>query len=226
MDIALQRIQRYDPKKDTILDLSQLGLTQLPKLPDLVFNLDCSHNELTDLGSLPSTLKDLNCMYNKLSQIKNLPHYLDILDCSNNELTKLELPFGLKRLYCYHNKLEHLELPMFVEGVNCHYNRLRELDASQTPLLRILTCSDNKLIRIKLPSHQLYHLYVANNPYLTIDAETAYRYCIVNPSDYHKTMQPLKQMYRTIHNPDIVYAPDGRHYKKMRIKYQGVFSDL
>jgi hypothetical protein len=222
MDIALQRIQSYDPKESVKLDLSHLGLKHLPQLPHFIFEFNCSHNELTELPVLPSTLQILTCTHNNLTKIENLPRYLIDLECSYNQIKDIDLPIGLQRLICHHNKIEKLDLPYMLESLNCCYNNLIKLEG--TPLLDLLVCSDNKLVSVKLHREPAYY-YALDNPYLTIDKEAGKRFNFSTP-DYHKTMQPIKQMYRAIHNPDIKYAPEGKYYKEMQLKYQGVFSDL
>ena len=84
MEIALQRIQQC---VDGILNLSQLGLTELPPLPDGLIELRCDQNHLISLPPLPEGLLVLRCSSNQLTILPELPFSLQELDCSSNRLT-------------------------------------------------------------------------------------------------------------------------------------------
>ena len=58
MEIAQQRINEWTSGP---LDLSRLGLTELPDLPSGLQTLNCSQNQLTQLDNLPSGLQKLWC---------------------------------------------------------------------------------------------------------------------------------------------------------------------
>jgi Leucine-rich repeat (LRR) protein len=97
MEIALERIANM---RDGVLDLSNLGLTELPPLPPTLVELDCRGNQLTELPQLvsedPSTLEYLNCRDNQLTELPQLPSTLVGLGCDNNQLTELpQLPSTL-----------------------------------------------------------------------------------------------------------------------------------
>jgi Leucine-rich repeat (LRR) protein len=66
MQQAKLRIQQWIEKSDINikLDLENLELTELPKLPDNLKYLTCSNNKLSSLPKLPTNLEFLNCSSN------------------------------------------------------------------------------------------------------------------------------------------------------------------
>ena len=81
-----------------------MNLSSLPKLPDLLTELDCSNNQLTSLSELPNSLTKLWCDKNKLTTLPKLPDSLTAFGCSNNQLTTLpKLPDSLEVLWCDDN---------------------------------------------------------------------------------------------------------------------------
>jgi hypothetical protein len=143
---AQRRIDKWvtDGDVDNFLDLNNLDLTSLPKLPDNLKKLNCSHNKLARLPTLTDNLNLLFCDNNKLTTLPKLPDSLELLICNKNKLTELpKLPDNLEELFCHHNKL----------------TRLPTLPNS----LRILLCDNNKLTTLpKLPD-SLEDLYCNNN---------------------------------------------------------------
>jgi len=97
--------QKIDISKKTgILNITGMGLTTLPTLPDTLIHLDCSFNDLTTLPTLPKTLKYLYCFYNNLTSLPTLPKSLVCLCCFNNELTTIPIiPNKLVELRCQKN---------------------------------------------------------------------------------------------------------------------------
>ncbi len=95
------------------LDLSYLGLTELPPLPEDVRSLNLNGNNLITLEGLPANLDYLVCKGNYLTELYDLPPYLRVLDCSDNPLVKIHtLPWYMEILTCGHTFLEDLpELP-------------------------------------------------------------------------------------------------------------------
>ena len=61
MEIAQQRIQEWIDNGDESIeiDLINLGLTELPDLPQSLQKLNCNKNKLTSLGNLPPNLEIL-----------------------------------------------------------------------------------------------------------------------------------------------------------------------
>jgi hypothetical protein len=132
----------------TTLELSGLGLTELPQLvsegkPSTLVELYCGRNALTYLPprffeGLPN-LKILICCSNKLTELPSLPPTLEKLQCGNNALTHLPpLPISLKVLTCDNNALTHLP-PLPVS-------------------LKVLTCQDNAITYLPPLPHELDNL--------------------------------------------------------------------
>ena len=85
MEIAKERVRNWT---SGLLDLSWLGLTDLPELPAGLTKLWCHNNLLTKLPeTLPAGLQELHCYKNHLTTLPDT------------------LPVGLRELYCYHNRL-------------------------------------------------------------------------------------------------------------------------
>ena len=175
MEIALQRIQQC---RDRRLDLSKLGLTELPPLPDDLIMLRCDSNELTSLPALPPSLRILHCHSNQLSSLPELPPFLESLSCSHNHISSLpSLPSSLIQLVCIRNHLTvlptlpstlkelcfddnyitHLHtLPPHLTSLSCCWNQLASLP-SLPPSLESLFCFANPLESFPdLPSSLIY----------------------------------------------------------------------
>ncbi len=164
MDIAIQRINEWiretTLRGDTaiLLDLSSLGLTQLPSLDALV-NLQylyCRDNQLTQLPNLDAlvNLQVLDCYDNQLKQLPNLDALvnLQVLYCYKNQLTQLpnlDALVNLRYLYCDNNKLTHLpnlDALVNLKKLDCYDNQLTQLPNLNTLTnLQELYCSNNKL---------------------------------------------------------------------------------
>lgn len=116
------------------LNLSSLGLTELPPLPPDLTDLRCFDNALTELPPLPSGLRVLDAAENRLTELPPLPPTLMYLDVTGNCLTRLPdpLPAGLEQLYCSRNYLTDSGLPSegrwppSLHTFHCVRNRLRE----------------------------------------------------------------------------------------------------
>ena len=165
MEIALQRIEQC---VDGRLDLSHLGLTELPPLPPLTV-LRCSENHLTSLPPLPDGLVELHCYNNHLSSLPTLPSSLQLLSCSSNQMTFLPaLPVSLTYLGCQFNQLTSLPpLPPFLDLILCDCNRITSLP--EVPLfLTYLSCSMNQLTSLPSLPHGLQRLYCSQNPLETL----------------------------------------------------------
>jgi Leucine-rich repeat (LRR) protein len=133
MEIALERIANM---RNGELDLSNLGLTELPPLvfedPSTLRHLYCYDNQLTSLPQLPSTLVSLYCMGNQLTHLPPLPPTLVELSCRDNQITKLPqlgsegTPSTLRSLNCSNNQLTELpQLPSTLKYLNCEDNPLQ-----------------------------------------------------------------------------------------------------
>ncbi len=71
------------------LDLSNLGLTKLPKLPKHITSLNISNNKLRNIPSIPQ-ITDLDCRGNLLQRLPYFPN-LEFLSCGNNKLGYCDL---------------------------------------------------------------------------------------------------------------------------------------
>ncbi len=85
MEEARRRIRRWkkqhNPRK--WLNLSGLGLTELPQIPSKVRRLNCSSNCLVAfMNTLPIGLKQLRCGYNAFQTFDRLPPQLKTLNCA------------------------------------------------------------------------------------------------------------------------------------------------
>ena len=126
------------------LDLSNMGLTELPNLAGVEVrgDFDCSHNNLTSLRGAPRAGQEgntFNCGYNKIRSLKHLPmqsagnvHGWRRINCNNNQITTLrdlDLNFVLNcEINCANNQLKRLELaPML-------YQRFKDMTARGYPL--------------------------------------------------------------------------------------------
>ncbi len=51
-----------------VLNVSNMGLTELPELPENLQDLNCINNQLTELPELPENLQKLSCSSNQLTE--------------------------------------------------------------------------------------------------------------------------------------------------------------
>jgi hypothetical protein len=164
MTIALQRIQQCLDKR---LDLSKLGLTELPPLPDDLIVLRCDVNELTFLPTLPSSLRVLHCHQNQLSSLPELPPFLESLSCSHNHISCLPaLPSSLTQLVCMRNHLTALPpLPSTLQELCIDNNDITQLPTLTSLLaLTSLSCCKNLLTSLPSLPHGLHSLFCFANP--------------------------------------------------------------
>jgi hypothetical protein len=135
MDIAKERVRNWTSGP---LNLTWLGLTELPELPAGLTELYCSFNQLTTLpDTLPAGLTTLHCSYNQLTTLPDtLPAGLIYLHCYNNQLTTLPdtLPAGLRTLHCFDNQLTTLPdtLPAVLKWLSCSNNHFPNREYNET----------------------------------------------------------------------------------------------
>jgi Leucine-rich repeat (LRR) protein len=89
-----------------ILDLSCLGLHNLPYVPETCQILYCYTNYLKELPNLDECVI-LSCCENKLTELPPLPN-CKVLDCTDNCLTELPYLPVCKTVYCSSNKYLHI----------------------------------------------------------------------------------------------------------------------
>ena len=61
----MKYIKKFEENEESLI-YSRKSLGKLPDLQEGLINLTCKYNVLTDLPKLPSTLEDLDCMGNLL----------------------------------------------------------------------------------------------------------------------------------------------------------------
>lgn len=127
------------------LDLSNLGLYFLPRLPKTLVVFKCSNNKLFELPDLPN-IKELDCSVNKITSLPQLSN-IKKLYCSHNELTFLPNMPNIQSLYCNDNKINILP-PFFdnIEIFDCGRNDLLLLPVM--PNIISLFCDYNKLTEL------------------------------------------------------------------------------
>lgn len=107
--------------KNNRLELVNLAITSLPKLPNTLIYLRCDNCPLTYLPSLPESLEQLECYGTNITQLPSLPTGLKVLFCANNKVQELpSLPKSLKQLYCTYTQVKELPpLPRSLKLVYC-----------------------------------------------------------------------------------------------------------
>ncbi|TCL02492.1 glycosyltransferase family 32 protein [Sodalis ligni] len=92
----------------SILDLSELDLTEIPVLPAGIKELNVSRNALITLPEIPNGVKKIDASHNRLEQLCVMPSTLEELDLTNNMFR--ELPFighPLRKLDFSENPISH-----------------------------------------------------------------------------------------------------------------------
>ena len=147
----------YDMPKGFVikadLDLSDIGLTELPDLSEVVVKGDfyCSDNQLTSLEGSPQKVDgDFICSCNKLTSLEGAPQRVGGgFYCSINQLTSLEgAPKEVGGKFdCSYNQLTSLEgAPQTVGGdFNCYENRLTTLEGAPQSVGGYFRCYNNQL---------------------------------------------------------------------------------
>lgn len=133
-----------------ILNVENLGLVALAKLPQTLEWLNCSNNMLSCLvNDELACLKWLNCRNNNLRVLPKMPN-IQRLYCASNYLTHLKHEMNhLTHLYCTDNAL--LSIPDFpnLEKLNCASNRLSDLVLS-SPKITYIDCSFNHIVKLDI----------------------------------------------------------------------------
>lgn len=136
-----------DPR--ATLDLSNLGITSIPPLPDSVQSTDLSWNLLRDLQGLPAGLRMLRASHNQLTSVPDLSQFEQLywLDLQDNHLTTLgdRLPPALERMDVSENLLTKLPSPL-------------------PPNLKVLFMEYNDITRIPMLPDSLQWLCWGGNP--------------------------------------------------------------
>lgn len=191
MQVALETISKW--KEGRLLDLSRLGLYELPPIPSTVTRLRCAHNHLTKLSkdSLPpglieldissnklssisealvdlTTLKILNCSFNLIKTLPSLPPFLKELQCSNNGLVEIgAIPETLEIFHCDFNSLSSLPIPSSLsprmKELHCSYNLLMQLPDALPRSLTTIVCNNNLLEKLPVLPPNLVRFHCIGN---------------------------------------------------------------
>lgn len=161
-EIVLKWIHIGNVNKE--LNLSNLKLTSLPKIPSEVKYLVCIDNYITKIEELPTELVSLNISKNDILELCPLPPKLNYLNCYNNKLSKLpSLPLHLNFLNCGRNLLTELpSLPKNLTNLICLMNQLTDLP-KLPPKLTLLNVKDNHLTLLKNLPNTLQTLNCSKN---------------------------------------------------------------
>ena len=229
MEIALERIRNC---VDGEVDLSMLGLTELPPLPEGLEHLTCSFNRLTTLPKLPQSLRSLYCAHNQLTSLPTLPPFLEYLHCQLNQLTSLPtLPPSLLTLVCHTNRLTSLpELPSILDILRCGNNQLTSLP-TLPPIMFAMSCYCNPLTTLPALPLQLEELTCYSSTLTSIPMlppNLRKLNCLGNPletlPELPSTLQQLKSELPIYHEFDEEIQEDIQHGGRMI--YDGMYPDL
>ncbi len=210
--VDLERLIKYNPQipelrlqcKDTLeyrflecektngisLDLSHLGIEELPKIPPTVKYLFLSNNNLVELHDMSylEELEVIDICNNNLLEIPPLPFSIEEISCRNNyidDISDLSNYNNLKRLDVSYNKLSTIPKISNLELLVCNNNRLskiypmdklRRLEIKNNKLshlktfysLKELECDNNRIIEIsELPN--ITHIYANCNRIEVLD---------------------------------------------------------
>ncbi len=170
-------IQKWiaEGKPNKVLDLSSLGLNELPALPATVRKLDCSHNPLKSLHNLPPRLRTLKCCDTYVEYFENMPSELRYVQCSGTNLKSLDgLPDSVRYIcssFCCNlhniNKLpkELLRLNLSnsdIENIAYFPNKIKFIDIADCYIESIPTLPESLVLFRCIVAPYLKH--IANLP--------------------------------------------------------------
>lgn len=183
---AATRLRDAIANAETELDLSDLGLTDLPRLPGHVeelfvnFNrltrlpqlppgltaLNCGHNpDLRALPALPGSLRQLLCIGTGLTELPGLPPALATLWASDTPLRAVShLPESLERLHL--SRVPMQRLPPLPEGLRVLHAvecGIEDAPDAWPPQLRILGLRDNRLASVPALPMSLHECDLSGN---------------------------------------------------------------
>jgi Leucine-rich repeat (LRR) protein len=116
-------------------------------IPDDCDIYNCYNVGLTELPKLPNKLEELYCRNNSIGELPELPPGLIILHCTKNLLTRLpELPSKLTQLYCGWNYITELpELNNVMYIIHIYYNPIKFITPRNYNIMKQLyIISDSK----------------------------------------------------------------------------------
>lgn len=155
MNEVVKRIQEYDINSPDFLDLTNLGLKEVPEIPYGVAKLDISFNDIKELSNLTSSLISLTCTHNRLTSegIKSVSKLsnLQSFNCSDNHISKLpELSSNLSYLNISNNsfsKKPSIAKSIVLVDYNNKYNP--DPKACMDLDFYFIASKDNVLVNIK-----------------------------------------------------------------------------
>ena len=148
MEEALRRIRRWKKQKKPRkwLNVSGLGLTELPLIPSKVRRLLCVRNQLKTFDNLPKRLQELACGGNTFETLETLPPNLKKLYCC-----------GVKTLKCIN------KVPDSIEYMNLGYCSYLETIYHLPSCLESLDLRDTyRLNYIEYFPPNLNHIYITD----------------------------------------------------------------
>jgi hypothetical protein len=203
--IIQERINEYiklkAEKGDYIsLNLSNLQIETIPKLPNYIRRINLSNNNITKIENLSESLEDLNLDNNDITKIENLPESLVYLYLNDNNITKIEnLPESLMDLHLDNNKITKIE--NLLKNLNSVHMNLRLcLDNNKIRSIDYIPDNINLNIEIHLKENPLEYINMENlkksksNIYLLVE-NTLYAKMNLKPL-YFKTFEFKGKQYR------------------------------
>ena len=174
---ALRRMKECLITRQSMLDLSNLGLTSLPEnLPPHLIEFNCSRNVLTALPEvMPKGLRVLECMENFLILLPKVqPPKLMVLKCYENYIIWLpELSTNLRVINCSENFLQFLppSMPQYLYKLSCAGNNIHSIPdemLENLTRLKVFDCSSNDLISSPRLPPKLIIYYCGENKFKTV----------------------------------------------------------
>ncbi|EFB2194543.1 hypothetical protein ACY4UG_004491 [Escherichia coli] len=174
---ALRRMKECLITRQSMLDLSNLGLTSLPEnLPPHLIEFNCSRNVLTALPEvMPKRLRVLECMENFLILLPKVqPPKLMVLKCDENYIIWLpELSANLRVIDCSENLLQFLppSMPQYLYKLSCGGNNINSIPdevLENLTRLKVFDCSSNDLVSAPRLPPKLIIYYCGENQFKTV----------------------------------------------------------
>lgn len=171
VEAALQRLYRdggsWGWKERGVIGFDGFDITDLPPLPDWVWNLWAQRTTLKRITALPTGLKHLYLQGSSIEELPELPEGLLELDVSNTPLARLpklpnslraltisgsqisvlpELPSGLHRISLCRTPVRHLPLlPPSLTSLACEETAIKDLPVTLPPALQYLYISGTQI---------------------------------------------------------------------------------
>lgn len=150
LQIITERFEKAE--KENYLDLSNLGLKELPEIPETLNNiiyLFINDNLISNIDiSRFLTLQVIDISDNNISSIEFLPQNLEELVCNNCKLINICLNSNLKRLHCQDNFLETFSHYENLVDLRCDNNKIKHIPSF--PNLIKLSCTNNPIEKIDI----------------------------------------------------------------------------